>query len=133
MKTHRRCVALVGSATQVILGRNVPSMSCAGPVVIQEHRDLYPATTESQPRWKRYLGDLQTRPTKRPTSAGIKDMTSVTYMPPRDRQTAKRKQKTRAEEWIKSEDGITETMAGPNGVYTRFVSTSPPESEQDDA
>jgi len=41
--------------------------------------------------------------------------------------------KSSAEEWIKSEDGITETMAGPNGVYTRYVSTSPPESEQDDA
>ncbi len=57
----------------------------------------------------------------------------VTCAPARDRQTAKRKQKARAEEWIKSEDGITETMTGPNGVYTRFVSTSPPESEQDDA
>jgi len=57
----------------------------------------------------------------------------VTYMPPRDRQTARRKAKTRAEEWITNEDGITETMTGPNGVYTRFVSTSPPESEQDDA
>src|SRR6266702_8826526 len=76
MKTHRRCVALVGSATQVILGRNVPSMSCAGPVVIQEHRDLYPATTASQPRCKRYLGDLRLRPTKRRTSTGIKDETS---------------------------------------------------------
>ncbi len=59
--------------------------------------------------------------------------TIVTYTPPRDRQTAKHKQKTRAEEWIKSEDGITETMTRPNGVYTHFVSTSPPESEQDDA
>jgi len=57
----------------------------------------------------------------------------VTYMPPCDRQTARCKEKARAEEWIKSEDGITETMTGPNGVYTRFVSTSPPESEQDDA
>ena len=57
----------------------------------------------------------------------------VTYMPPRDRQVAKRRGKARAEEWIKSEDGITETMTGLNGVYTRFVSTSPPESEQDDA
>src|SRR6266702_3965987 len=57
----------------------------------------------------------------------------VTYTPPHDQQTARRKQKARAEEWIKSEDGITETMTGPNGVYTRFVSTSPPESEQDDA
>ncbi len=61
---------------------------------------------------------------------------SVTYTPPRDRQTARRAGKARAEEadeWIKSEDGITETMTGPNGVYTRFVSTSPPESEHDDA
>ncbi len=58
---------------------------------------------------------------------------SVTCAPARDRQTAKRGQKARAEEWIKSEDGITETMTRPNGVYTRFVSTSPPESEQDDA
>ncbi len=58
---------------------------------------------------------------------------SVTYMPPRDRQTARRTGKSRAEEWIKSEDGITETMTGPNGVYTRFVSTSPPDSELDDA
>ncbi len=57
----------------------------------------------------------------------------VTYMPPRDRQTAKRKEKACTEEWIKSEDGITEKITGPNGVYTRFVSTSPPESEQDDA
>src|SRR6266702_3245681 len=58
---------------------------------------------------------------------------NVTCVPARDRQTAKRGQKARAEEWIKSEDGITEMMTGPNGVYTRFVSTSPPESEQDDA
>jgi len=57
----------------------------------------------------------------------------VTCAPARDQHTAKRKQKARAEEWIKSEDGITETMTGPNGVYTRFVSTSPPENEQDDA
>ncbi len=69
-------MALVGSATQVILGRNVPSMNCAGPVAIQEHRDLYPATTASQPRYKRYLGDLRLRPMKKPTSAGIKDVTS---------------------------------------------------------
>ncbi len=58
---------------------------------------------------------------------------SVTYMPPHDRQTARRAGKSRAEEWTKSEDGITETMTGPNGVYTRFVSTSPPDSELDDA
>src|SRR6266702_62136 len=58
---------------------------------------------------------------------------NVTCAPARDRQTAKRAGKARAEEWIKNEDGITETMTGPNGVYTRFVSTSPPESEQDDA
>ncbi len=58
---------------------------------------------------------------------------NVTYTPPRDQQTARRAGKLRAEEWTKSEDGITETMTGPNGVYTRFVSTSPPESEQDDA
>ncbi len=57
----------------------------------------------------------------------------VTYMAPRDRQTARRAGKARAEEWIKSEDGITEMMTGPNGVYTRFVSTSPPDSELDDA
>jgi len=54
-------------------------------------------------------------------------------MAPRDRQTARRAGKARAEEWIKSEDGITEMMTGPNGVYTRFVSTSPPDSELDDA
>ncbi len=64
---------LVGSATQAILGRNVPSMSCAGPAATQVHWDSYPATTASQPRYKRYLGDLQPRPTKKPTSAGIKD------------------------------------------------------------
>src|SRR6266702_7146853 len=58
---------------------------------------------------------------------------SVTYMPPRDRQTARCKEKARAEEWIKNEDGITETMTGPIGVYTRFVSTSPPDSKLDDA
>jgi len=58
---------------------------------------------------------------------------AVMYMPPRDRQTARRAEKSRAEEWTKSEDGITETMAGPNRVYTHFVSTSPSESEQDDA
>ncbi len=51
-------------------------MRCAGPVATQEHRDLYPATTASQPRCKRYLGDLRPRPTKRPTSAGTKDVTS---------------------------------------------------------
>ncbi len=66
----------------------------------------------------------------------VNERQDVTYAPARDRQTAKRAGKSRAEEadeWIKSEDGITETMTGPNGVYTRFVSTSPPESEQDDA
>ena len=47
---------------------------------------------------------------------------TVTYQAPRDQQTAKRKQKASTEEWIKSEDGITETMTGPNGVYTRFNS-----------
>ena len=67
---------LVGSATQAILGKSVLSMSCAGPVVIQEHRDSYPATTASQPRCKQYLGDLRPKPMKKPTSAGIKDMTS---------------------------------------------------------
>src|SRR6266702_2004612 len=59
--------------------------------------------------------------------------TFVMYTPPHDRQTAKCKQKRCAEEWIKSRDSITETMTRPNGVYTRYVSTSPPESEQDDA
>ncbi len=42
-----------------------------------------------------------------------------------------RKQKARAEEWIKSEDGITETMTGPNGVYVRFVSAPADDEEQD--
>ena len=51
-------------------------MSCAGPVAIQEHRDLYPTTTASQPRCKQYLGDLQPNPMKRLTSAGTKDVTS---------------------------------------------------------
>ncbi len=51
-------------------------MSCDGPVATQEHRDLYPATIASQPRCKRYLGDLRPRPTKKPTSVGIKDETS---------------------------------------------------------
>ncbi len=51
-------------------------MSCAGPVAIQAHRDSYPTTTASQPRCKRYLGDLRPRPTKRLTSAGTKDVTS---------------------------------------------------------
>ena len=61
-------------------------------------------------------------------------ITCVMYTPPRDRQTAKHKQKAEsAEEWIKNEDSITETMTRPNGVYTRYVSTSLPESEQDDA
>ncbi len=59
--------------------------------------------------------------------------TAVTYMPPRDQQTARHAKKSSAEEWTKNEDGITETMTGPNGVYTRFVSTSLPENEQDDA
>jgi len=54
-------------------------------------------------------------------------------MPPRDQQIVKRKKKAHAEEWIESEDGITETMTRPNGVYTRYVSTSPPKVEQDDA
>ncbi len=57
----------------------------------------------------------------------------VTYQAPRDRQTAKCKKKASAEEWIKSKDSIMETMTRPNGVYTQYVSTSPPESEQDDA
>ncbi len=53
---------------------------------------------------------------------------------PRDRQTARRQRKAEdADIWIKSKDGITEKMTGPNGVYVRYVSTSPPESEQDDA
>ncbi len=67
---------LVGSATQAILGRSVPSMSCAGPAATQAHWDSYPNTTASQPRCKRYLGDLRPRPTMKPTSAGIKDETS---------------------------------------------------------
>src|SRR6266702_4378670 len=56
---------------------------------------------------------------------------SVTCAPARGRQTAMRKQKARAEEWIKSEDGITETMTGPNGVYVRFVSAPADDEEQD--
>jgi len=54
-------------------------------------------------------------------------------MAPHDRQTAKRKKVECADVWIKSEDGIMERMAGPNGVYVRYVSTSPPGSELDDA
>ncbi len=64
----------------------------------------------------------------------------VTYAPTRDqRQYAKSRRLSKAEdaeeaeEWIKSEDGITETMTNSRGVYTRFVSTSPPENELDDA
>ncbi len=64
----------------------------------------------------------------------------VTCAPARDqRQHAKTHRLARAEdaeeakEWIKSKDSIMETMTGPNGVYTRYVSISPPESEQDDA
>ena len=90
--------------------------------------------------------DVSSSPTPRGMNAGTslramgvqrgrcpKKEGNVTCAPARDRQTAKRKQKARAEEWTKSEDGITETMTGPNGVYTRYVSTSPPTSEQDDA
>ncbi len=98
--------------------------------------------------WRRGLcpTDVSGSPTPRGMNAGTslrsmgvqrgrcpKKEGNVTCVPARDRQTAKRGQKARAEEWIKSEDGITEMMTGPNGVYTRFVSTSPPESEQDDA
>ncbi len=68
-----------------------------------------------------------------PTHQSEMQTADVTYAFPCNRQTAKCKQKACAEEWIKNEDGITETIAGPNRVYTRFVSTSPPESEQDDA
>ncbi len=55
----------------------------------------------------------------------------VTCAPARDRQTARRAEKSRAEEWIKNEDGITETMTGPNGVYVRFVSAPADDEEQD--
>ena len=65
---------------------------------------------------------------------------TVTYAPTRDqRQYAKSRRLSKAEdaqeaeEWIKSEDGITETMTNSRGVYTCFVSTSPPENELDDA
>ncbi len=44
---------------------------------------------------------------------------------------AKRKQKARAEEWIKSEDGVTERMTGPNRVYIRYVSAPADDEEQD--
>ena len=51
----------------------------------------------------------------------------VTLLPPRDLKTCWLEKKAEdAEEWIKSEDGITEKMTRPNRVYTQYVSTSPP-------
>jgi len=62
----------------------------------------------------------------------------VTYAPARDqRQHAKSRRLSRAEdaeeakEWIKSEDGITEKMTGPNRVYIRYVSAPADDEEQD--
>jgi len=50
------------------------------------------------------------------------------YAPARDqRQHAKSRRLSRAEdaeeadEWIENEDGITEKMTGPRGVYVRYV------------
>ncbi len=98
-----------------------------------KRRGLHPADVSNPPTLRgRVAGTF-------PRSLGVqrgrcpRKEGNVTYPPPRDQQTARRAGKARAEEWIKSEDGITETMTGPNGVYTRFVSTSPPESEHDDA
>ncbi len=61
----------------------------------------------------------------------------VTYAPARDqRQYAKSRRLARAEdaekakEWIKSEDGLTERMTGPNGVYVRYVSAPADDEEQ---
>ncbi len=51
-------------------------MRCVGPAATQVRWDSYPATTASRPRCKQYLGDLRPKPMKRPTPAGIKDMTS---------------------------------------------------------
>ncbi len=58
--------------------------------------------------------------------------------PARDqRQHAKSRRLERAEdaeeakEWIKSEDGITERMTGPNGVYVRYVSAPADDKDQD--
>jgi len=62
----------------------------------------------------------------------------VTYAPARDqRQYAKSCRLARAEdaeeteEWIRSKDGITEKMTGPNGVYIRYVSAPADDEEQD--
>jgi len=65
------------------------------------------------------------------TKAAIFIPCNVTCAPVRDRQTAKRKQKASAEEWIKSEDGVMERMTGPNGVYVRYVSAPADDEEQD--
>ena len=57
----------------------------------------------------------------------------VTLSAPRVQQTAECEQEAESVgEWIKSEDGITEEMTRLNGVYVRYVSTSPPRGEQDD-
>ncbi len=58
---------------------------------------------------------------------------NVTLPAPHDQQTAKRRTRS-AEEWIKDPNGILERMTKPNGnAYIRYVSTSSPGSEQDDA
>ena len=57
--------------------------------------------------------------------------TGVTCEPPRDWQTAKHKQKASAEEWIRSEDSVTERMTGLNRVYVRYVSAPADDEEQD--
>ncbi len=36
-----------------------------------------------------------------------------------------------AEEWIKSEDGVTERMTRPNGIYVRYVSAPADDKDQD--
>jgi len=62
----------------------------------------------------------------------------VTYAPAcNQRQYAKSCRLSRAEdaeeaeEWIKSKDGVTEKMTGPNGVYVRYVSAPADNEEQD--
>ncbi len=62
----------------------------------------------------------------------------VTYAPARDQRQyvkshriARAEDAEEAEEWIKSEDGITEKMTGLNRVYVRYVSAPADDEEQD--
>jgi len=101
-------------------------------------RGLYPADVSSSPTASvSYAGAS-------PSSGGVqrgrcpRKEGNVTCAPAQgQRQHAKSHRLSRAEdaeeakEWIKSEDGITEKMTGPNGVYVRYVSAPTDDEEQD--